>query len=195
MRRILALIAAFTVCLAAPATAGGPNNVVIASPTADASQIHRSAVQAATTGADDVDSGNLALARPHDCTGCEGIAVAFQAIIATGSPSTVRPTNAAVAANSACTQCGAFAYAYQYYVTADRGARLSDAARDGIDIIRQQAAALVDDGLPYDELDTALDALAVKFHDTVLQGLQQDDANPRGGETTTRLKRSGTSEG
>ncbi|MEA2220989.1 MAG: hypothetical protein QOJ35_3615 [Solirubrobacteraceae bacterium] len=188
MRRILALVATFTVCLVAPATAGGPNNVVIASPTADGSLIHRSAVQAGTVGAGTVDSSNLALAKPHDCTGCEGIAVAFQAVIATGNPSTVAPSNAAVAVNSACNSCGAFAYAYQYYLTANRGAQLSDAARDQIDAIRQQAAQLINQGLTYDELDTALDALAVKFHDTILQDLQQADTNPHAGTSSTHLK-------
>ena len=91
MRRLLALTATVTVCLAAPAAAGGPNHVVTASPTADGQKIHRAGVQVATTGADTVDSTNLARATPHDCTGCEGIAVAFQAVIATGHPSDVSP--------------------------------------------------------------------------------------------------------
>src|SRR5205085_6118441 len=109
-RRALALIATFTVVLAAPAVAGGPDHVVNASPTADSQSIHRSGVQVASTGSDTVDSTNLARATPHDCTGCEGIAVAFQAVIATGKPSNVSPNNFAVAVNSNCTSCRAFAF-------------------------------------------------------------------------------------
>src|SRR5437660_1974223 len=108
MRRALALIAIFTVALAAPAAAGGPNHVVTATPTADGQAIHRSGVQVGSTGADTVDSTNLARATPHDCTGCDGVAVAFQAVIATGNPSNVSPHNFAVAANSNCTSCHAF---------------------------------------------------------------------------------------
>ena len=114
-------ISGMTLSLALPAVAGGPNNVVNTSPTSDGTHLHRASVQVTSTGAKSVTSSNLAIATPHDCTGCEGIAVAFQALIVTGGSSTISPTNAAVAVNTNCTSCGAFAYAYQYVVTADRG--------------------------------------------------------------------------
>src|SRR2546423_14658708 len=110
MRRTLALIAVFTVALAAPAAAGGPDHVVSVAPTADNQHMDRAGVQVAMTGSDTVDSTNLARATPHDCTGCEGSAVAFQAVIAHGNPSTVAPRNLAVAVNSQCNSCGAFAF-------------------------------------------------------------------------------------
>src|SRR3954468_10796906 len=125
MRRVLALVTTFTLWLAIPAEAGGPNNVVNASPNADGVAIHRSGVQVVSTGTDNVTSTNLALAGPTGCTGCEGIAVAFQALILTGNPTVITPVNAAVAANTNCNTCKAFAFAYQLVVTADHGTHLS----------------------------------------------------------------------
>ena len=45
MRRVLALATTLTLWLALPAAAGGPNNVVRVSPTADGSHIHRASVK------------------------------------------------------------------------------------------------------------------------------------------------------
>jgi putative peptide zinc metalloprotease protein len=186
MRRLLVLITTFTVALAAPATAGGPDNVVRASPTADGAAIHRAHLQVVRTGADTVDSTNLAEANPHDCTGCEGIAVAFQAVIATGHPSTVTPQNLGVAVNSNCTGCGAFAFAYQYVVTADDDAHLAGSARSQIAGIRRQADDLVDAGLSYPELDARLQDLAAEFKQAVVDGLQDGGGHPRGGRDEER---------
>ena len=191
MRRLLALVTTLGVLFAAPALAGGPDHVVTASPTGDAQQIHRSGVQVATTGADTVDSTNLARATPHDCTGCEGIAVAFQAVIAKGDPSTVSPTNAAAAVNSNCTSCGAFAFAYQYVVTADGPAHLSPDARAQVADIRQQAADLVDAGLPYDQLDARLHDLGDQFKAAIAGGLQSAGEHPHGGHAEERERTDG----
>jgi hypothetical protein len=72
MRRLLALIATFTVVLAVPAAAGGPDNVVRASPTVDGATIHRADVQVVRTGADTVDSTNLAERRARRARGRRG---------------------------------------------------------------------------------------------------------------------------
>jgi putative peptide zinc metalloprotease protein len=181
MRRVIALATTLTLWLAFPAVAGGPNNVVLASPTADGALIHRSSVKVGSTGADSITSSNIASATPHDCTGCEGIAVAFQAIIVTGKPSDFRPTNAAVAVNSNCTSCGAFAFAYQYTVQADRGTHLSRDGRAKIAMIRQQANEAVDAGLPYDQLDAKLKALSTDFKTAVLSDLDRSGADPHDG--------------
>jgi putative peptide zinc metalloprotease protein len=181
MRRVLALATTLLLCLAMPAMAGGPNNVVLASPTADGAHIHRSSVQVVTTGAQSVNSTNLANATPHDCTGCEGIAAAFQVVIVTGNPDTVAPTNAAVAVNSNCTSCGAYAYAYQYVVSADRGTHLSHDGRAAIAGIRREAAADVDAGLPYDQLDAELKDLSVEFKAAVVNDLEQSATDPHDG--------------
>jgi putative peptide zinc metalloprotease protein len=183
MRRLLALATTtFTLCLAIPATAGGPNNFVVASPTVDGMAIHLASVKVGTTGSKTIDSQNVAFANPHDCTGCEGIAVAYQAVIVTGNPTTVTPTNAAVAINSNCTSCGAFAYAFQYVVSADRGTHLSRAGRVRIGAVRRQANEAVDSGLPYDQLNARLESLAVEFKAAVVEDLQRSDANAQNGD-------------
>lgn len=181
MRRIAALVTTFTLVLAFPASAGGPNNVVIASPTADGAQLVRTAVKATSTGAKSVTSSNLALAKPSSCTGCEAIAVAYQAVIVTGNPSEVSPTNAAVAVNTECTSCGAFAYAYQYVVSADPGSHLSSAGQGRISAIRAEAAQLARAGLPYPELDAKLDALAARFKAVIVNDLVRAGADPHDG--------------
>jgi putative peptide zinc metalloprotease protein len=192
MRRVLALAMTFTFWIALPAVAGGPNHVVIASPTADGAQLHRSSVQVVSTAATSIDSANLATATPHDCSGCEGIAVAFQAIILTGNPGTVAPTNAAVAVNSDCTSCGAFAYAYQYVVSADRGTHLSLAGRSKIADIRRQAAADVDAAMPYDQLDGELRSLAAQFKAAVVDDLEHSGADPQQGTPTADVDQAPT---
>jgi hypothetical protein len=181
MRRTAALVTTFTLALAFPAVAGGPNNVVKASPTSDGAKIYRAATKVTSTGADSITSTNLALAQPTGCTGCEGIAAAYQAVIVTGNPSEVKPTNAAVAVNTDCTSCGAFAYAYQYVVSADRGTHLSQTGKAKIKEIRSEADRLVRAGLPYPDLDAKLDALAVKFKAAVVDDLQRSAADPQQG--------------
>jgi putative peptide zinc metalloprotease protein len=181
MRRIAALVTTFTLTLAFPAVAGGPNNVVKASPTTDGTHVYRAAVKVSSTGADSITSTNLALAQPSGCTGCEGIAVAYQALIVTGNPSEVSPTNAAVAVNTECTSCGAFAYAYQYVVSADRGTHLSSTGQAKIKAIRDEANQLARSGLAYPELDSQLQALAVRFKAAVVDDLARTGADPHGG--------------
>jgi putative peptide zinc metalloprotease protein len=185
MRRLLALVTTVTACtlsLALPAIAGGPDNVVTASPTEDGEAIHRSSVQVTATGADSVDSSNVAQAIPQDCTGCEGIAVAFQAVIMTGKPSSVTPSNIAAAVNTNCTSCRAFAFAYQYVVSADRGAGLSREGRMKVGRIRRQADDLVDAGLPYPDLDARLKGLAAEFKAAIVSDLQRSGDRPHDGE-------------
>src|SRR4051794_18696873 len=106
MRRLVAVLATTTALLglgALPAAAGGPNNVVLSDATADAAgaatfATHSSMI-AASTGTDEVTSSNVARAVSHDCTGCQAIAVAFQAVLMTGNPHTVTPNNLAFAEN------------------------------------------------------------------------------------------------
>ena len=125
------------------------------------------------------------MATPHDCTGCEGIAVAYQAVIMTGSPTTVSPRNVAVAVNSSCTSCGAFAYAYQYVVSADRGTHLSKDGRAKIAAIRNKADDAIDADLPYPELDAKLKDIAVEFKTAVDSDLERTGADPHDGSRDT----------
>ena len=171
-RRLIPPLLAFTMLLAAPAVAGGPQHRVEASPTVDGSAIHRADAQAVRIGGDTIDPGNAAVANPHDCTGCEGIAVAFQAVVYKGSPSTIAPQNVAAAVNSNCTSCAAFAFAYQYAVKSDE--RLSPDARAEIRSIEDEAQQLADSGLPYPDLDARLHDLADRFRAAVDAGLTDE---------------------
>jgi len=195
MRRLIALLITFTVCLAAPAVAGGPDHVVNASPTADGQQMHRFHAQVVSTGADTVDSTNLARAVPHDCTGCEGIAVAFQAVIATGDPHNVSPTNAAVAVNSNCNSCTAFAYAYQYVFTVDGPATLSETGRDKVRAITDDAEQAIDADQTPDQLNERLNALAARFKATVRDDLESHGSQPHDGQADRSVDAAPTSSG
>jgi putative peptide zinc metalloprotease protein len=169
MRRTLIPMVVWLLCLAAPAVAGGPNHLVDASPTVDGQAVHRADVEVVRMRGETIDPANVAQANPHDCTGCEGIAVAFQAVVYRDSPTTVAPQNLAAAVNSNCTSCGAFAYAYQYVVASD--GKLTRGAREEIREIGREADAAVDAGLPYPDLDARLHELADRFKATVDAGL------------------------
>jgi putative peptide zinc metalloprotease protein len=174
----LAVLAVFAV-VAAPAhaqtAAGGPNNVVLATTTADGSALGRSGLQVAPTGADTVASANIARALAHDCTGCRSAAVAFQAVLMTGNPHTVVPGNAAVAENAACNTCVSFAFAFQYDLTTPGPVRLSLTGWQEIQRIRDDIAAIADETAAAPQPDLAflkaqrdrLDALAAEFQATI----------------------------
>jgi hypothetical protein len=169
MRRALALLSCLVVwSVAVPAAwAGGPDTVVSSTAPDEGTVVKHSGVVVRATGADTVDSTNLAQAYAHDCTGCEAVAASLQAVIVLGRPSTVAPQNLAVAVNQNCTGCKTFAYAYQYVVTTDRAPRIADADRAALRAFRQEAADLTASDLPYPELDARLHALAQRFRAAV----------------------------
>src|SRR5215211_145248 len=153
MRRVTTILALCSALLgvgAFPAVAGGPNNVVQSSSSADpttgvASTVVRSNVLTGSTGTNEVTSTNLASARAHDCTGCVAKAVAFQAVLVTGDPPTIAPRNVAAAVNENCDSCTAFAFAYQYVLTTSGPAHLSPAGLQRVHAFRQQVADLAND--------------------------------------------------
>ena len=170
MRRLAAVLAVTIGLLgpaAVPAVAGGPDNVVSAESTVDAAgaptSVIRTNLRASSTGTDELTSKNIAEAFSHDCTGCRAIAVAFQAVIATGHPHTVTPRNLAAGVNLRCTGCATFAFAFQYVVTTDGSAQLSDAGFAEVARIRQQIADAANSGVPFDQLDATLKDLAQQF--------------------------------
>ena len=102
MRRLVAVLTLTTALLglgALPAVAGGPDNIVASDATVDATgaatfDTHSSMI-VGSTGTDEVTLTNVARAVAHDCTGCQAIAVAFQAVPMTGNPHTATPTRVA----------------------------------------------------------------------------------------------------
>jgi putative peptide zinc metalloprotease protein len=170
MRRFAAVLALTLGLLgpaAVPAVAGGPNNFVVAESTVDvngaAASVIRTNLLASSTGTDELTSKNIAVAFAHDCTGCRAVAVAFQAVIATGHPHVVTPVNTAKAVNFQCNSCASFAFAFQYVITTDGPAHLNDAGMAEVARIRQAIADAANSGVPFDQLNLTLEGLKAEF--------------------------------
>jgi hypothetical protein len=131
----------------------------------------RADVQWVPFGGHEATSANIASATSVDCTGCRAVAVAFQAIILTGSPNVVAPANAAVAANGNCTGCDSFAFAYQDVVTTDGPATLSPTGIAELKSIQSRADAITRSDEPDSQMDAELQALAIEFKADVEQNL------------------------
>lgn len=188
-RRCLPLIVALVTSVVAGTPAatgaegGGANNVVLATTTADGSSLSRSALQVSQIGGPTVTSSNIAAATSYACTGCRSVAVALQAVLVTGDPSTVVPANAAVATNAGCNSCTSYAYAYQYVLSTDGPAYLTPSAQAQLASFRAEIADLAASGLAPDELTARLDTVAAQFKATVDAALQ-----PVNGVATTRVE-------
>jgi len=155
----------------APAVAGGANQIVQSSATADYPTVIRTATQWAPFGGPGANSANIATAISTDCTGCRAVAVAFQAIILTHDPNVVTPSNVAVAANGSCLGCDSFAFAYQDVITTDGPATLN---ATGIALVREinlRADAIAHSGVPDSQMEAELKDLALEFKADVEQNL------------------------
>jgi hypothetical protein len=193
VRRRLALISTIAACVAAPAIAwaGGPDNIVKVTVPDDGQAVQRAGVRVSQTSSDTVDSTNLAQAYAHDCTGCEAVAVAFQAVVATGRPHTITPQNLAIALNQNCSHCRSFAYAYQYFVQADKPVRFTRDERAEFRQVNERADELVHAGLPYPELDARLHQLAQEFRADVDRALVDEDVHGDGQAREQQRQREG----
>lgn len=162
----------------ASAAGGGPDNSVTATTTAGHSSEALSSLQLARYAGNDLESTNSARSDAHDCTGCRSIAVAVQAVLATGHPSTVAPHNFSVATTESCTRCVSFTFAYQYVVVTPTRVSLARDGRRQIAHIRAEiAAAVADSTLSAPDLDTRLHQLATQFRGVVDE--QLSDARVR----------------
>ena len=168
MRRVLAVAVATLSLLsisAVPAVAGGPDNVVVSEATGAAgTSVTRSSVLAQPTGTDALTSANIALAESHDCFGCRAVAVAFEAVFATGHPTVVTPENDATAVNFSCTGCDTFAFAFQYVVLTGGPAHLSAAGQEAVDQLSKDVAGVTTAAdLTFFERVAQLQALGARF--------------------------------
>jgi putative peptide zinc metalloprotease protein len=196
MRRfivVLALAIALLCLGALPAVAGGPNNLVFSDATADANgagtfDTHSNMV-AMPTGTDEVTSANVARAMAHDCTGCQAVAVAFQAVLVTGNPRTVAPRNIAYANNVRCTGCAAFAFAFQYVVSTGGPARLSPAGMQGIQALRREVADDLATDLTPDDLNVRLTDIGDRFQALVDREIVRTGGRPHDREMREQFDR------
>jgi putative peptide zinc metalloprotease protein len=194
MRRVIAVLATTIALLALgalPAVAGGPNNVVLSQATADASGaatfVTHSSMVAAPTGTDEVTSANVATAVARDCTGCQAIAVAFQAVLVTGNPHTVAPRNLAVATNVRCTGCASFAFAFQYVVSTGGPAHISPAGLQGIEALRREVGNDLATDLTPEDLNARLTDIGNRFQALVNSEIVHTGGTPSDGELRERM--------
>lgn len=189
MRRLIALLT-LTLTLfglgALPAVAGGPNNVVISDATADAAGAAtfdtHSSMLVGSTGTDEVTSANVARAVSHDCTGCQAIAVAFQAVLMTGDPHVVTPRNIAVAANLRCNGCASFAFAFQYVVSTGGPAHLSPEGHQQVAALRQEILDDLATDLTPADLAARLDDIGARFKAVVDADIVHTGGSPHDGD-------------
>jgi hypothetical protein len=184
LRHTAAVLAALGCVFGVPAfvaadddDAGGTNHVVHVQNSVDNTVRTRGGVTVDSTDADRVTATNLAIAESHDCTGCQSLAAAYQAVFVTGNPSEESPQNAAIATNTNCTGCGSFAFAYQYVLKTGERVRLSHAGRAEVRTIRNEARRELEAGSPYPELDARLHELALRFRGVIDAEVQRAGAD------------------
>jgi hypothetical protein len=122
---------------------------------------------------DNLQSENVASAYSHDCTDCRTVAVAVQAVLVSGSPSTSEPKNVAVALNERCVRCTTFAYAYQYVVPTNGPVHLDGATRQDIHGLRDKIAAVAHSDLAPPDMDARLHDLSAQFKADIDAGLKR----------------------
>jgi putative peptide zinc metalloprotease protein len=113
-----------------------------------------------------VDQINRAEARAS-CTGCETTAIAFQIVLAWGSPNPVVPQNLAVAVNENCTGCVAAAHARQFVRVLDRPSRFTGAGRAELADVRRDLRALEAQDLPPGQLYAAVEKQESRVKDVL----------------------------
>jgi len=175
----VALAILSTIGLAAPASAAGGDNVVLAFNYVDDSHLPRSGVAVTTAAADTVETENLAYAK-GSCDACRTVAVAVQAVLITSDASVITPKNAAVAVNEGCTSCETMAAAYQYVVTTGGPVHLSATGQQQVAELRREIGAVAASGLPFLELDAALDQLVERLRTVIDEEIVSAGGTPHG---------------
>lgn len=105
----------------------------------------------------DVRHLNSAEAR-SSCLRCGATAIAFQIVIAVGSPTTVAPQNIAEAVNVECTECATAAEARQFVRVVPDPVQFTGTGRAVLADVREDLAALETRPLPLDQLHLEVEA-------------------------------------
>jgi putative peptide zinc metalloprotease protein len=114
----------------------------------------------------DVRPANSATARAR-CTSCRASAVAFQIVIAIGTPTTVVPQNTAEALNLQCTSCVVAAEARQFVLVVPYAVQLTGAGRAVLDDVRADLADLAGQDLTLDQLHQAVEAQEARVREVL----------------------------
>jgi putative peptide zinc metalloprotease protein len=186
MRRLLHLLLALcaaAMLFAAPAAdravAQGDTTSAVAINTKDGSELFKFAFQVRRTMKDVVDHTNAAVAYAS-CTECTTVAIAFQVVLAGGSPTTVTPTNIALAINEQCASCLTAAFAYQFVTAGEGPYRLTPDGRRRIAALRKKLRSLENIELTLDELAATLDEAKAELGDILATEVIAGHAPGRG---------------
>jgi len=114
----------------------------------------------------ELDNVNRADARAS-CVDCDATAIAFQILLAWGSPNPVVPQNLAVAINNECTSCVATAHARQFVRVLDGPVRITGEGRAVLTDVRHDLRALEAQELPVDRLYQALERQESRVKDVL----------------------------
>jgi hypothetical protein len=166
---VLALVVAMSVFAGATA-ARGDDNVVVAVNTKDGKFVYRVSLRIQRSQGDVVDEANASIA-VASCNSCQTVAVAIQALLVLGEPSTVTPENLAFAYNLDCSFCQTLASAYQYVLMTGRPVHLTAEGNRAVAAIRRELHELRHAGLTIDALQPRVDALAERLREVLLTEL------------------------
>jgi putative peptide zinc metalloprotease protein len=188
----LPLVSSSTPDTTTTTSAGTPgantDNVAAAVNTKDGKSVFALSLKIVQTDSSTVDPVNAAVA-VASCTDCQTVAIALEAVLVAGSPTTFEPTNIALAINSECSNCQTLAAAYQSVVQHDTRVRISGAGRRAIAAIRTDLQSLRNSELDIFVIWERVDQAAGRF----LNVLQTEvypigrpaEAGETGGTTTT----------
>ena len=153
----------------------------------------------------DVTTGNAAAAE-SSCDSCQTLAVAFQIVLASGSPDVVVPENLAIAMNVDCNLCETLADAYQWVYAGDTRMVFTKDGEQRIREIQKQLNELEHSGLPIDQIQAQVVELAAQIQDVLntelvpaehgldsLNGPSSSDNPPTGSQTGSTPTDTGTS--
>jgi putative peptide zinc metalloprotease protein len=161
------------------ATNNGSNNVAAAVNTSNGKSVFALRLKIVQTDSSTVDATNAAVAAAS-CSDCQTVAIALEAVLVAGSPTTYDPTNIALAINSGCNNCQTLATAYQDVVQHDTRVRITGAGRQQIASIRQDLDSLRNSGLDIFAIQQRVNEDAAAFLNVL-----QSDVVPIGQPTAT----------
>ena len=159
------------------------DNVAAAVNTTDGKTVYAISLKIVQTDADTVDAVNAAVA-VASCSDCQTVAIALEALLIVGEPTTFEPTNLALALNSGCTSCETLASAYQHIVQNDTRVRISGAGRREIAAIRSELQSLRNSGLDIFTIQQRVEEAAARFI-AVLENEVYPIGRPRPPASTT----------
>lgn len=152
------------------AAQAGDGTAVVSVNTNDGKTVFKVKLTIVRENGDVVDASNVAVAYAS-CTDCMTATVSFQAVLVTGDPSVVDPSNMAIAVNDGCSGCRTLADAVQYVMSTGGQVRFTQAARQELNDIRKSLHDLRKSDLSLDELKSQLDELSARFATVLASGL------------------------